>query len=250
MSEEKKPQKPKAKPKAISPHIKGKGDPKLQFGRTPKSVALLHQQAAFKAYNESALKFKMDSALSQYMKKLNEKFIQEYCIELIKGHYPEIACKMLNVSFRILGEWLHKGRQDAERIDTLVAQGVKIRDKDITIEHKLYVNVQRALHLAEDRDLMRINVAAEIGLWQAAAWKLERRQNRRWGRKDTADVNLNANITNNVNHVILTPDEHPDIKTWQEQRIKRDAAQKTIEHFQNLPLEQGAQNKNFEEIME
>ena len=48
--------------------------------------------------------------------------------------------------------------------------------------------VEKALADAELRDLQRVDGAAERGSWQAAAWRLERRNPTRWARRTKVDL--------------------------------------------------------------
>jgi hypothetical protein len=48
---------------------------------------------------------------------------------------------------------------------------------------KLSDAVKKAMAEAELRDLNVIDSAAQAGIWQAAAWRLERKYNARWGRQ-------------------------------------------------------------------
>jgi hypothetical protein len=53
---------------------------------------------------------------------------------------------------------------------------------------KLVNAVEKAQADSEMRDLLRIDKAIENGVWQAAAWKLERKFPQRWGRRDKVEV--------------------------------------------------------------
>lgn len=224
MADKKKP----GKQVSISPLSKGKGDSTASFKRSVKLVALMAQQEAHKEFLKSQKHFDIISEHSLKVSKCTESFIKQYCAELVKGHYPEVACRMLAVGYGTLGRWLKKGRDDYERIQTLDSKGIQIRPKDITKEHLLYINVEMALHLAEDRDLAHINMASMSGNWAAAAWKLERRHHQRWARKDQTEVNLNGQISGSIQHVIMTPDQAPSIEEWQKQKALSDS--KVIDH--------------------
>jgi len=47
--------------------------------------------------------------------------------------------------------------------------------------------VEKAAAESEMADVARINKAAQDGVWQAAAWRLERKFPERWGRKERTD---------------------------------------------------------------
>lgn len=160
-------------------------------------------------------------------KKLSLKMIDMLCYELAKGHYPEVACRIINIDERTLNAWMEKGLEDKNKIEHAFSQGVKIRARDISLEHKLYDAIQLALHEAEDRDLAVLDSAAQSGIWQAAAHRLERRFTKRWGKKIEHDNKHSGeiNVNGTVQHVILTPDQSNSIDEWQKERALRNSGQ-------------------------
>lgn len=153
--------------------------------------------------------------------KLNPALIQALCVELAKGHYPRTACRLVGISQQRVDDWLVQGRKDLEYTLNLEAQGVKIRPKDITLHHLLYVSVDKALHMSEDRDLASIDFAAQVGIWQAAAWKLERRHSERWEKRMKVQTEGTLDVRAQVQHIIITPDQAPSLEQWQADREKR-----------------------------
>jgi len=96
--------------------------------------------------------------------KLSTELISALVRELEKGHFAEAACDLVGLSRSTFYRWLSLGNQ---------AERGQFRDFSDAIK--------KAQAKAEARDLDVINAAAASGHWQAAAWKLERRNPRRWG---------------------------------------------------------------------
>jgi len=92
------------------------------------------------------------------------------------GAYVETAVAHVGIHKDSYYRWIRKGRDERLRIDT----GGKPR-KSFGLFLELYDAVEKAQAAAEVRDLAIISKAAE-NHWQAAAWKLERRNPGRWGR--------------------------------------------------------------------
>jgi transposase len=96
--------------------------------------------------------------------------LQDKICNLIKiGSYIETAATACGVSKAVLYQWLKKGNQRGS--------------------HKKFRQFLDALNAAvafsELRDLKAIDDAAHVQKnWKAAAWRLERRAPKRWGRKE------------------------------------------------------------------
>jgi hypothetical protein len=98
--------------------------------------------------------------------------MQELIVSALKaGNYLETAAALAGIHPDTLREWVKKGRRGDPRYEDLADSIVK------------------AIAAAEARDLSVIGRAAQ-DYWQAAAWRLERRFNDRWGRKN--DVSLSG----------------------------------------------------------
>ncbi len=87
------------------------------------------------------------------------------CAAISEGNYIETAANFAGINKVTIYDWLKKGAK----------QG-KGKYKDFSNA------VGEALAFSEMRDLDRINKAAEKGDWKPAAWKLERRNPKKWGR--------------------------------------------------------------------
>jgi transposase len=105
--------------------------------------------------------------------------LQKAIVDAIRaGNYMETAAAFAGVAKQTFYNWLRRGRR---------ARSGRYRE---------FVDaVKKALAEAEVRDLEVIRQAAtgtgpfeENPQWQAAAWRLERRNPKRWGRKDRHEV--------------------------------------------------------------
>lgn len=102
--------------------------------------------------------------------KLNDE-LQKQIVDAIRaGAYVETAAAYAGVSKVTLYDWMKKGRRD---------EGKKYVD---------FLNaVEKALAASEIRDVMTITKAADLH-WQAAAWRLERKNPSRWGRRNHVEL--------------------------------------------------------------
>jgi len=81
------------------------------------------------------------------------------------GAYIETAASAAGVSKQTLYNWLRLGSEGQEPYDSFLDA------------------VEKAQGEADIRDLKTIRDAASKGVWQAAAWRLERRHPGEWGRR-------------------------------------------------------------------
>ncbi len=92
--------------------------------------------------------------------------LQERLVALIRaGNYVETAVLLVGLSKQTFYEWLRKGREQKRGKYAAFADAI-----------------ERAAAEADERDLRRIDEAADKGVWQAAAWRLERRRPDQFGR--------------------------------------------------------------------
>lgn len=87
------------------------------------------------------------------------------------GAYIETAAAIAGISKVTLYQWLKTGAKDSED------------GKGGTLAAGFLNAVEKAMAESEVRDLMVIQQAAEKGVWQAAAWRLERKYPDKWGRR-------------------------------------------------------------------
>lgn len=96
--------------------------------------------------------------------------LHERIISLVRGgNYIETAAQACGITSGTLHDWLRRG------------------GKNDPADGGIYPNfsraVEKAIGEAEARDVLTIGKAAEKQ-WQAAAWRLERKNFKKWGRKD------------------------------------------------------------------
>ena len=81
------------------------------------------------------------------------------------GAYIETAAAAAGISKVTLYDWLRRGSEDEEPFATFLNA------------------VEKAASEADLRDLKTIRQSAAAGVWQASAWRLERRHPEQWGRR-------------------------------------------------------------------
>lgn len=128
--------------------------------------------------------------------KLTPELIKQLSNVLMRGAYVETAVAHCGISKTTYYSWTRKGAEERKHI----SDGGKPR-KTFGLYLDLLNAVEKAMADAELSDLRVITEAAsEDGSWQAAAWKLERRNPSRWGR---------------VRHEVTGKDGGPiEVKTW------------------------------------
>ncbi|QDP47519.1 MAG: hypothetical protein Unbinned4350contig1002_4 [Prokaryotic dsDNA virus sp.] len=97
---------------------------------------------------------------------------------LSMGAYKREAARHSGISESCLNKWIERGA--AERRHQ--AQGKKARKRESAYLQFLLA-IEKAMADAQISDLALITQAAQKGSWQAAAWKLERRNPSKWGRQ-------------------------------------------------------------------
>jgi transposase-like protein len=99
--------------------------------------------------------------------------VQESLVQMVRaGNYAETAAAYAGVDKTTLYDWLKRGRAD--------------RLADTESPHADFSHaVEKALAHAEITDVLHIGAAAaDKAHWPAAAWRLERRDPKKWGRRD------------------------------------------------------------------
>ena len=96
--------------------------------------------------------------------KLNEELQKRICDFLRQGAYVETAAAAAGIRKDAFYDWLKKGAANPKSIYGQFSDAVA-----------------KAMADAELNDLICISVAAKKGNWSAAAWRLERRNPKRWG---------------------------------------------------------------------
>lgn len=101
---------------------------------------------------------------------------QEKIIEFLRnGAYVETAALAAGVAKATFYNWLKEGNKEKEqKID-----GIYSRFLDA---------IDEASAKAEVADVLRITQAAQNGIWQASAWRLERKFPEKWGKSDKLEM--------------------------------------------------------------
>lgn len=134
----------------------------------------------------------------KYQPKLTEEAITIILQYLAIGGHLEVASVAAGISRETLRGWL----QDANTADDRRKNG-----EFLTPREKLLIKFRdganKAVAEAELTDIERIDRSAET-IWQAAAWKLERRYSDRWGLKSkTTQENINVDLGSLSNEQLL-----------------------------------------------
>ncbi|MGA2976364.1 MAG: hypothetical protein ABSF77_13725 [Spirochaetia bacterium] len=123
--------------------------------------------------------------------KLTAKVQADIVTAIRAGNYVETAAAFAGITKKTLYEWVKKGarREGRKYIEFLNA-------------------VRRADAEAELRDVATIEGASRAS-WQAAAWRLERKHSKKWGRKDflAANVISQSKRSLKIYHSNLTPEQ-------------------------------------------
>lgn len=104
--------------------------------------------------------------------KLTVQLIDAIAQAIRKGTYVETAVALTGISKQSFYRWL----RDAEG------------ENPNELCLKLSDAVKKAMAESEQRDLDVIDRAAQEGVWQAAAWRLERKHPDRWGRQSKVQL--------------------------------------------------------------
>lgn len=99
--------------------------------------------------------------------KLTPELQAKICDALRTGNYLETAAAFAGIDKTTLFDWLRRGARSTSGI-----------------YHDFSRAVEKALADSEARDVALVSKAAAEGIWQAAAWRLERKFPERWGRRD------------------------------------------------------------------
>lgn len=111
---------------------------------------------------------------------LTDDLIEKLSDAIRRGAYVEIACSLVGISKDSFYRWLKEAR------------GISPSEQLL----KLSDAVSKAMAEAEMKDLEVFSFAAASGNWKAAAWRLEKRNPRRWGKEAAG---LDSEIDNSIN---------------------------------------------------
>jgi len=114
--------------------------------------------------------------------------IAAICKHLRIGAYRKDAIKAAGVAETTFYYWIERGGKERRHIDS----GKKPRKRESAYLHALQ-SIEKAEAESSLGDLAMITRAAQDGAWQAAAWKLERRNPEQWGRQ-RLDIQANSSL--------------------------------------------------------
>ena len=104
--------------------------------------------------------------------KLTEAIVEKIANAIRHGCYVETAVALNGLSKQTFYRWLKQ------------AEGAGATQLHLQLSDA----VKKAMAEAEARDLAVIDKSAQEGIWQAAAWRLERKHPERWGRQARVQV--------------------------------------------------------------
>lgn len=117
-------------------------------------------------------------------KALTPELQEEICRAIEVGAYMETAAAFAGLDKVTFYEWMKRGAKHN--------RGEKGYEND-HIYGEFSNALSRALAKSEMRDVVQIDKHAKKH-WQAAAWKLERRFGKRWGRQDKLDIEMSGKL--------------------------------------------------------
>ena len=137
--------------------------------------------------------------------KISKEVVDRIINAVKAGNYIETAAAYAGISKPTLYAWMKKGNEQSKGI------------------YRDFLNaIEKALAESEVRDVMIIGSAAKDN-WQAAAWRLERKFPKRWGRHDRLDLNHEGkvNILHDVEAVEHTVRANRDVRNALEEAVLR-----------------------------
>lgn len=135
--------------------------------------------------------------------KLTPEVQREVCAAIAAGNYIEPSAMRAGIDKVTLYNWLRKAGNEINRVNRGIAKG---RNCKITAKLQPYVDflhaVKKAEAEAEARDVAIISKAA-LTQWQAAAWRLERKHYRRWGRRQNLEIDTTKKKVDKVQRIVM-----------------------------------------------
>jgi hypothetical protein len=116
--------------------------------------------------------------------RISKDVIDEICESIRAGNYFEPSCIRAGVAKSTAYNWLKRAARELER--AAESKTGKIKQSEALFVAFLDA-VKKAEAEAEAWDVQVIRTAALFGHWQAAAWRLERKHNDRWGRRQAIE---------------------------------------------------------------
>lgn len=105
--------------------------------------------------------------------------LQKQITDVIRaGNYMETAASFVGISKSTLYDWMKRGARERRRVEETGRKPQKREQPFLEFSDA----IEKALAESEIRDVMRISEASKTD-WKAAAWRLERKNAQKWGRK-------------------------------------------------------------------
>lgn len=178
-----------AKTKTVKPATKTKTAQKPRASMT-KNVKKKPRKSVAKPLEEKTIQtVKKNGRPTKFTPEVTSKILSA----IRGGNYIETAAAWAGVNKQTIYDWLRQG--------AAATTGPFREFSDA---------VGEALAHAEIVDLQNVAEAAKKGNWQAAAWRLERRNPSRWGRKDRVpvapedEINYDDLTDEELDHIIAT----------------------------------------------
>jgi hypothetical protein len=128
---------------------------------------------------------------------LNERTFAVIKQMLEQGNFIDTAAAAVGFSPALIRRYLEKGFQEVETKQALYeAEEINEEEIQLSIYAQLFLEVTRISAEAQSKLVKKIDSAGALQ-WQAAAWLLERRHSKQWGKQNIAN-------TKEVKHTIKT----------------------------------------------
>ena len=145
--------------------------------------------------------------------KITPELIKEFADVLSTGVYMETAAEYIGVSKISLYAWLKKGRKEKKGIHRDFLNAVKkALAKSELSALSVITKASRGYDVIKERTVIKSDGTVETSTektrefsWQAAAWHLERKHPKRWGRRLESKVDLKTNEPVTVNVKLKEP---------------------------------------------
>ncbi len=112
---------------------------------------------------------------------IDEEKIKKVVSLLLEGNFIETAFSFVGIAKDTYYRWLKNGARDRELYAKQLEMGIPEKDLDKSLYHIMSDSIEKAMATSEALDLRTIKLASEKN-WFAAAWRLERRYPKKWGR--------------------------------------------------------------------
>lgn len=112
---------------------------------------------------------------------ISDKVLDRIARKLSRGGYLASAADEDGVDVSWLRQMMREGARELRR---MAHEGDDHLREGFERKVRFALAVRRARAEAERKDLDLVRDAARAGVWQAAAWRLERRHPERWGRRE------------------------------------------------------------------